>query len=150
MDRDHSGPPPRLPLSAQCHPDCIVCRPQTAGGLGLVFTVAPDGAVEAEFRGGAAYQGYTGMLHGGVIAMLLDAAMTNCLFTHGQRAVTAELSVRFRHPVRSDRPARLRAWVQRPNPPLFVMHAELWQAGRRRATAVGKFMSQSTGPTHGE
>jgi uncharacterized protein (TIGR00369 family) len=138
---ERRGPvPARLPLSTTCHPACIACRPQSAGGLGLVFAVAPDGAVETEFAGGDAHQGYAGLLHGGVIALLLDATMTNCLFTRGECGVTADLAVRYRHPVRSDAPARLRAWVQRASPPLFVLHAELWQAGQRRATAIGKFM----------
>jgi uncharacterized protein (TIGR00369 family) len=139
MGSDHSGSQ-RLPLSALCHPACIVCRPQAAGGLGLAFEATQDGAVEADFLGSDPYQGYTGILHGGVIAMLLDAAMTNCLFAQGQRGVTAELTVRFRHPVSSNQPSRLRAWVQRSSQPLFVLHAELRQSGQCRATAIGKFM----------
>ncbi len=114
-----------------CHPSCIVCRPQAAGGLGLQFVPRPDGSVEAVFPGGDTYQGYTGVLHGGVIAMLLDAAMTNCLFAQERRSVTADLAVRFRHPVASGQPARLRA--------------ELWQADQLRATATGKFMETSGG-----
>ncbi len=105
-----------------------------------MFSATPDGTVEADFPGGDPFQGYTGILHGGVTAMLLDAAMTNCLFAHGRRAVTAELAVRFRHPVSSKQPSRLRAWVQRSNSPLFVLHAELRQTGRCCATAIGKFM----------
>jgi acyl-coenzyme A thioesterase PaaI-like protein len=96
--------------------------------------------VEAVFSGGDPYQGYTGILHGGVIAMLLDAAMTNCLFAHGHCGVTAELTVRFRHPVVSSEPSRLRAWMERCSPSLSVLRAELWQSGRCRATALGKFM----------
>jgi uncharacterized protein (TIGR00369 family) len=123
-----------------CHPACIVCRSSAAGGLGLVFGTLDDGSVEAVFDGGDAYQGYTGILHGGVIAMLLDAAMTNCLFAQGRCGLTGELAVRFRHPVASGEPSRLRAWLERTMPPLFVLHAELWQSGQCRATAIGKFM----------
>jgi uncharacterized protein (TIGR00369 family) len=133
----------RPPLGALYHPACIACRPRSAGGLGLVFDVRPDGSVEALFPGGDPYQGYNGILHGGVIATLLDAAMMNCLFAQGHCAVTAELTVRFRHPVVSREPSRLRAWTERCTPPLFVARAELWQSGQRRATAVGKFFAST-------
>jgi uncharacterized protein (TIGR00369 family) len=134
-----------LPFGDQCHPACIVCRPRAVGGLGLEFHPQADGSVEAEFPGGDAYQGYTGILHGGVIAMLLDAAMTNCLFAQDRRGVTADLAVRFRHPVASAQPVRLRAWVERSVPPLYLLRAELWQADQLRATATGKFMDTSGG-----
>jgi uncharacterized protein (TIGR00369 family) len=127
-----------------------VCRPQAAGGLGLQFAPRPDGSVEAVFPGGDTYQGYTGVLHGGVIAMLLDAAMTNCLFAQERRGVTADLAVRFRHPVASGEPARLRAWVERSVPPLYLLRAELWQADQLRATATGKFMETPGGIAFGK
>jgi uncharacterized protein (TIGR00369 family) len=127
-------------MSAVCHPACIACRSSAAGGLGLDFGRLDDGSVEAVFHGGDAYQGYTGILHGGVIAMLLDAAMTNCLFAQGRCGLTGELTVRFRHPVASGEPSRLRARVERSMPPVFVLRAELWQSDQCRATAIGKFM----------
>jgi acyl-coenzyme A thioesterase PaaI-like protein len=102
--------------------------------------VAEDGSVQTTLQPERACEGYAGMLHGGVIATLLDAAMTNCLFAQGRCGLTAELCVRFRHPVVGDTPVRLRACVERSSPPLFVLRAELWQAGQVRATATGKFM----------
>jgi len=53
-----------------------------------------------------------------------------------------ELNARFRQPVASGHPLQLRAWVARSSPPLFVLRAELWQAGQVRATAIGKFMEK--------
>jgi acyl-coenzyme A thioesterase PaaI-like protein len=58
-------------------------------GLGLHFTVAPEGGVESTFAGSDVFEGYAGWLHGGLTAALLDGAMTNCLFAHGCQAVTA-------------------------------------------------------------
>ena len=59
----------------------------------------PDGSVEGVFAARAPLEGYSGLLHGGVAAAFLDGAMTNCLFAHGVRALTAELTVRYREPV---------------------------------------------------
>ena len=87
-------------------------------------------------------EGYPGVLHGGVISALLDGAMTNCLFAQGRAAVTAELRVRFRHPVATDGTARLRAWIDRSCPPLFVLRAELRQGEQLMATAEGKFVQR--------
>ncbi len=86
------------------------------------------------------------MLHGGVIATLLDAAMTNCLFAHGHCGVTADLRVRYRHPVVSGEACVLRARIERAAAPLFVLTAELRQNGRCKATATGKFMVPQAGP----
>ena len=59
-------------------------------GLGLRFEPQADGSVAAYFACAPNYQGYPGRLHGGVVSMLLDAAMTNCLFARGIQAVTGE------------------------------------------------------------
>jgi uncharacterized protein (TIGR00369 family) len=127
---------------AQAHGRCTACGHVDGHLPRLRFAVADDGSVHAHFLPDEACEGYAGILHGGVIAMLLDAAMTNCLFAQGRHGLTAEVCVRFRHPVASDSPLRLRAYVRRASPPLFVLHAELHQAGQVRATAIGKFMDK--------
>jgi acyl-coenzyme A thioesterase PaaI-like protein len=122
------------------HARCVACGSSNGHVPQLRFQAADDGSVEAWFRGGTTFQSYDGILHGGVIATLLDAAMTNCLFAQSRCGVTGELTVRFRHPVVSGEPSQLKAWIERATPPLFVLRAELWQFDRCRATAIGKFM----------
>jgi acyl-coenzyme A thioesterase PaaI-like protein len=78
-------------------------------------------------------------MHGGVVATLLDAAMTHCLFAQGVQAVTARLSIRFRHPVRVGTQADVRAWLTRSASPLYEMRAELRQDERVCAAADAKF-----------
>jgi acyl-coenzyme A thioesterase PaaI-like protein len=58
-----------------------------------------DGAVHTVFKAHEGLQGYRGILHGGVITALLDAAMANCLFLKGVEALTGDLHVRFLKPV---------------------------------------------------
>ncbi len=130
---------------ARVHGRCVVCGARDGGPAHLRFTVTDDGGVEAHVSASADFEGYDGILHGGVIATLLDAAMTNCLFAQGRRGLTAELLVRFRHPVVTGTPLRLWAGVERSSPPLFVLRAEIQQAGQVRATAVGKFMAPRSG-----
>jgi uncharacterized protein (TIGR00369 family) len=125
------------------HPACFACSPRHAGGLRLRFVSRSDGSVAAEFNCDIAYEGYPGVVHGGIVASLLDGAMTNCLFSLGHVAVTADLHVRFRHPLRTGQKAAVRAWLTRDALPLFVLEAEIVQAGQVKATAVGKFMLRS-------
>lgn len=112
----------------------------------MEFTPRDDGGVEAHFSCASEFQGYDGVIHGGVISTVLDAAMTNCLFAHDVTAVTAELHVRFRHPVCADEPAVIVARLLRATPPLFVVEAELLQADQCKATCRGKFMEKELHP----
>jgi acyl-coenzyme A thioesterase PaaI-like protein len=82
------------------------------------------------------------MLHGGVIASLLNGAMTNCMFAYGIPAITAELNVRFRHPVAIGKTAVVRAWIERSSRSLHVLRAEVVQDEQVRAAARGKFLEQ--------
>ena len=122
------------------HRDCIVCGPAASHGLGLACRVSGDNEVVAEFDRGELFQGYTGILHGGVISSLLDGAMTNCLFAHGRAAMTAELHIQFRHPVSTDSRAIVRAWIVETRPPFNSLEAELVQCEQVKARATGRFV----------
>jgi uncharacterized protein (TIGR00369 family) len=125
------------------HPSCYVCGSANGHGLGLEFRRNEHGGVEAVFACHTVFEGYPDMLHGGIICTLLDGAMTNCLFAHGVTAVTAELKVRFRHPVVTKRPARVRAWITATLRPLHELAAELVQNERIMATAKAKFLEKA-------
>jgi hypothetical protein len=86
-------------LREEWHGGCVACGGCNGQGLRLGFCVREAGYVEASFGCDAAYEGFSGYLHGGIIATLLDAAMTNCLFAHGLVGLTGELKVRYLHPV---------------------------------------------------
>lgn len=79
-------------------------------------------------------------MHGGVVAALLDGAMTNCLFARGVRALTGDLRVRYRSPVLVADELTVHARVESSWHELFHLTAELTQAGELRAHAQGKFM----------
>ncbi len=125
------------------HPGCVVCNEGNEHGLRLDFKLNHDGAVTAEFALNKLFEGYPAMLHGGIICMILDGAMTNCLFAHDCVAVTGDLHVRFRHPVHTNQPAVVRAWIHRSVSSFYEMKAEISQNGQLTTTAVGKFMRQS-------
>jgi len=108
-----------------------------------VFHQRADGGVEGFFRGNGYCQGYADMMHGGIIALLLDGAMTNCLFAQGRTGVTARMELAFRHPVRASDGVTVRAWIERRSHPVYRLSAELVQDGQVKATANGVFMDRS-------
>jgi len=133
-------------LRQQTHAWCVVCGAVNPLGLKIDFSLQPDGGVEGVFSGSAALQGYDGLLHGGVIAALLDGAMTNCLFAYDRVAVTAELIVRYREPVQARNPVTVRAWLGQSSMGLHELRAELTQNGCVKAVANAKFMGKPGHP----
>jgi len=129
-----------IELQARLHAQCVLCGADHPQGLGLVFDKHANGQVDAEFSCDRQYQGYTGYLHGGIIAALLDSAMTNCLFAHGRVAMTGELKVRFLKPVSVECTAMVSARLTKSWPPLFYMEADVRQKGCVMAKATAKFM----------
>ena len=129
-------------LPARCHPACFACSVQNGDGLGLEFTEQPDGSVCGSFACDGKYQGYPDQLHGGVIAMMADAAMTHCLFVRGIKAVTGKLNLRFPRPVEVGVAATVRATLVMNSPPAFELKAEISQMGTVRATAEALFVEQ--------
>ena len=125
------------------HARCIMCGDLNQLSLRLKFLPDGTGDVCASFQGHSLLQGYDGILHGGVISALLDAAMTHCLFHRHIEAVTGELCVRFAAPVPYDAPVNLRAWLVHATPPLYLLKAELTHAGAIMASADAKFMERS-------
>ena len=126
-------------IRKKVHPQCVVCSFGNARGLHLKFEVENDGSVVSEFECDESFEGYKGILHGGVISSILDGAMGNCIFVTGHTAVTVEMNTRFRHPIEIFKKAIVRARIVRVSSPLYLMAAEIIQDGKVKASAKAKF-----------
>jgi acyl-coenzyme A thioesterase PaaI-like protein len=124
------------------HAHCLLCGPLNPRSLNLSFHPTGDGTVEARFQGHAELQGYSHILHGGVIAALLDAAMTHCLFHRGIQAVTGDLHVRFVLPIPCDAELNIRAWISSAHPPLYHLDSEIVIDRKVMAWANAKFLQR--------
>lgn len=111
--------------------------------MNLSFQTTRDGGVETRIKTHTELQGYDGILHGGVIASLLDAAMTHCLFHNMVQAVTGDLRVRFVRPIPCDACLDIRAWLLSSLPPLYRLRAEISLDERVMAWAEAKFMRRN-------
>lgn len=77
---------------------CFGCAPDNPIGLKLNFSW--DGkAARASFIPGEFHQGWSNIMHGGIIYSLLDEAMAYATFYHGINGVTARTQVRFKSPI---------------------------------------------------
>jgi len=74
---------------------CFVCGENNPRGLKLKFRLVED-RLEAEFTPGKEFQGFRGVLHGGVMALLLDEMMVNLLWRKKIHAVSAEFTMRLK------------------------------------------------------
>ncbi|MGD0621133.1 MAG: PaaI family thioesterase [Thermacetogeniaceae bacterium] len=79
---------------------CFVCGSRNEAGLRLEI-VSGNGEARAEFQPDARWEGYPGVVHGGVLGALLDDLMFHAIYSViKQLAVTASIEVRFRRPAR--------------------------------------------------
>ncbi len=82
---------------------CFGCGGANDAGMKLAFEQDDERRrIVGRFRLGERYQGGGGMLHGGIIALLLDEAMGKVCRFRGVKAVTAELNVEYLKPIRVD------------------------------------------------
>ena len=89
--------------------NCFVCGRANLYGLKLAFYETAPGEVSATYTVPEHYQGYPGVVHGGIIAAMLDEVTGRTLMPSGgtRFMVTAKLSVRYRKPVPVGQPLRL-------------------------------------------
>jgi uncharacterized protein (TIGR00369 family) len=82
---------------------CFGCGGGNARGMKLTFE-QDDAArkIVGRFKLGAEYQGAFGIIHGGVIATVLDEVMGKVCRFRQVRALTAEMNIAYLAPVRVD------------------------------------------------
>ena len=79
---------------------CFVCGKDNPRGFRLSFKHPEKGRLISEVTFKKEHQGYKDIVHGGMIAMLLDEMMVNLAWLEGTPAVTGELTVRLKRAVK--------------------------------------------------
>lgn len=90
--------------------NCFGCGRLNAYGLRLEFHADARGGVRTAWVPAERFEGYSGMVHGGVISAVLDEVMAWSLYRHHIWAVTGEMTVRFRAPIAVGEPTRATGW----------------------------------------
>lgn len=79
--------------------ECFACGMKNLEGLRIAWKVEGH-SMTGEFVSEKKYQGWKGLLHGGIIATLLDEAMARLAGIAYRGALTAEMTVRYVIPAR--------------------------------------------------
>ena len=122
------------------HRNCFACGSNNGVGLRLNFHKEGDGSLYGYFFADPKYQGYSGILHGGIIATLLDSAMTHCLLTKDIPALTGRLSIRYFYPIQTGTVIKLEARVVHKFHRVFVLEGKASVEGKKMAKAEAKYM----------
>ncbi|SNT00379.1 Acyl-coenzyme A thioesterase PaaI, contains HGG motif [Geodermatophilus saharensis] len=96
----------------------------------LVATDSPDGRATGRVTVGKAHEGPPGLVHGGVVATLLDHVLARALRAAGRGGLTASLTVRYRRPVHLGVP--------------LLLTAEMGGTDGRRTTAHARLVAEDT------
>jgi acyl-coenzyme A thioesterase PaaI-like protein len=96
---------------------CFVCGRENPYGLHLKFYESSPGEVLVEYTVPEQYQGYPGVVHGGVVAAMLDEVTGRTLMggSPPRFMFTARLDVRYRKNVPTGKPLKIigRAGISR-------------------------------------
>jgi len=95
------------PFTHQASNRCFGCGPANPSGLHLEFFLAEDKSVVCLAQVSDHFEGHPGYLHGGVIATLLDEAMSKSVRARNALAMTRQLTVDYLRPVPSCAPIRI-------------------------------------------
>ena len=121
---------------------CFGCGGGNPRGMKLAFEMDESSRrVIGRFRLGPEYQGATGFIHGGIIATVLDEAMSKVSRFSNVRAVTAELTVEYLLPVRVDEELRVEGFATRREGRQLYHEGEIRDAtGNLLARGRGRFV----------
>ena len=106
----------------------------------LRFCFSEEGTLVGTFVCSEEHQGYDGVVHGGIIAAIIDASMVQCCMGHGIAAYTADLSIRYRNPLRISTPTLLKtSIVGRGRGVLFTLESNMTQNEEMQVAATARF-----------
>lgn len=97
------------PLAHGALNHCFGCGLDNPTGLRLKFFVDPDGHIVCQLRLARRFAGPPGHAHGGIIATLLDEAMSKANRARGVVAMTRHMEVDYLRPVPLGQPLTLTA-----------------------------------------
>lgn len=100
-----------------------------------------EGRAIAEFTIQSQFQGYPGRAHGGVVATMLDEAMSWAVYSVGAWSMTARMTARFRAAVPLGEPITATGWITRDRGRYLELRSELRDASNTLlAEADGLFV----------
>ena len=117
--------------------NCFACGQLNAHGLHLVLHGQADGCW-TELSLPQRFEGWEGIVHGGILAAILDEVMAWALVEQDSWGLTARLSVDFRKPVLIGRPIRAEGWITDNRRRLLRTQGQIVEASTGALLATGE------------
>lgn len=119
---------------------CFVCGRKNPAGLKLDFSC--DGKIiKTRYTPPREHQGYKDIVHGGIIATLLDEVMVKLAIERGMPAVTAQMDIRLMKAARIGEPLLISAEIDSVTRKLIEARASaVTEGGTVVAEAKGKLV----------
>ena len=125
-------------LQASHHSQCLFRNNPPVENLRFAFT--EEGVLTGSFVCSEEHQSYDGIVHGGIIAAIIDASMAQCCMGHGIVAYTCDLSIRYRNPVKIATVTQLDTRiVGKALGVLFSLECHITQENQVHVEAAGRF-----------
>jgi uncharacterized protein (TIGR00369 family) len=98
--KETDAPDAQVPSLGWVRDGCFGCGPANPNGLQLKFELGPDGSSYiCKFGIGSSFVGPPGHAHGGIIATILDEAMSKANRLANKIALTRRMEVEYLRPV---------------------------------------------------
>ena len=131
---------------------CFACGDKNPIGMRLHFTLTKDGGLEAKYTFPKELQGYSGIVHGGMISLLLDEVMVNLPWLKlKQPVVSADIRIKLKKPLKIGVPVIARAFITRQKKNIFwvksalIREADGVEVAQAEATCVQVSLEQMNG-----
>jgi uncharacterized protein (TIGR00369 family) len=106
-----------------------VCGVQNPHGLHLTFVDDGASTVRAEFSVPEQFNGYPGIVHGGIVATILDETSGRALLARGHELanlfVTLKMEIRYRRPTPTNTPLTAIGAIVKAGESRAVVHGEI-------------------------
>jgi len=108
--------------------NCFVCGVENPVGLRLAFYDVGVGEVSCEVTLPERYQGYPGVVHGGIVASMLDEVAGRAAMQGDTTRfmMTAKLDIRYRKPIPIGERLRLVGRQEKRRGRLTIVRGEIW------------------------
>jgi acyl-coenzyme A thioesterase PaaI-like protein len=132
-----SANPPVIVRPDEC---CFACSSNNLQGLQLDFQEC-EGRARAVWKPSSIWEGFRGIIHGGLVSTVLDEAMSKAVGLSGHTALTCELRVRLKLQVKPGETLVVMGWLVDKTKRKIVAEATLAGAnGQEKAHAWGVFL----------
>lgn len=124
---------------------CFVCGKDNLKLLHLEFKNIGKNTVITEFKLEKEYEGYPDIIHGGILAAILDDAMANTVIINNILIYTVELNVRYLKRCFVMENLQAKGWIEDVNHKIIETKGEIRSSsGELKVTAYGKYFIKNS------